>query len=236
MSGCQPLLGIGPVKHRARADLGEHRGVERIGRRRNQHLVAALRHRRERELDALRRARRDDDAIRRHRHAALCALGRDRFACGQDPHRRRVTVVSVAQRPRHRFDHVRRRFESESDRIADVEVPDLPAGRPRPSAPRRRCCGWRRRSRRCDRRQESSTWCAASRRQFIKRVRGLQPIARPIRLDRHLECKSDSPNARSCISCTILAARAPPCAIQEGQMLMIQRLTRMASSLDYRGV
>ena len=44
------------------------------------------------------------------------------------PDRRRIAVVAVAHRALDRLDHVGRRLESEDDRIADVQVPDLPAG------------------------------------------------------------------------------------------------------------
>ena len=64
----------------------------------------------------------------RHRHAAPVAFGRDRFASRQDADRRRVAVVPVAHRPLDRLDQVRRRLEAEDDRVADIEIADVPAG------------------------------------------------------------------------------------------------------------
>ncbi len=55
---------VGAVVDGARAELAEHRGVERIGGRRHEHLVAGVRERAQRELDAFRRARSEHDAIR----------------------------------------------------------------------------------------------------------------------------------------------------------------------------
>ncbi len=88
-----------------------------------------LRKRRQRQLDAFRRARGDEHAVGRHGHAAAVQLARDGFARGQDPDRGRVAVVAVAHRTRDRFDHVRRRVEAEDDGVADVQVADGLAGR-----------------------------------------------------------------------------------------------------------
>ena len=122
------LRRIGPIEDRAGANLREDRRVERIGRHRDQNLVARPGQRRQRELDAFGRAGRNDDAIGRHRHAALVAFGGDRFARREDPDRRRIAVVPVPHRALDGLDHVRRRPEPEGDRIADIEVADFPAG------------------------------------------------------------------------------------------------------------
>ena len=120
---------IGPVEHGAGANLREHRRIEGISGYGNQHFVTRARHGGQCELDALGGAGGDHHPIRRHRHAALQALGRDRFAGRQDADRRRVAVVALAHRALDRFDHVRRRPKAERDRIADVQIPDLPPGR-----------------------------------------------------------------------------------------------------------
>ena len=118
-----------PIEHRPRADLGEHGGIERIRRHRDQHFVARPRERGEGELDAFRGPRGDDHAIRVERHAAPRALGGDRFARRRDADRRRVAVVPVADGAFDRLDEVRRGAEPEGDRVADVQVADLAAGR-----------------------------------------------------------------------------------------------------------
>ena len=126
----QPLLfGSGVIEHRPRADLGEHRGVERIGRHRDQHFVARPGERGEGELDPLRGPRGDDHAIRVERHATTRALGGDRFARRRDAHRRRVPVVPVTNGAFDRLDQMRRGAEPECNRVANIEVPDLAPGR-----------------------------------------------------------------------------------------------------------
>jgi hypothetical protein len=122
----QPAVrGIRPVVDRSRADLGEHGGVERIGRRRHEDFVARLRQRGQRQLDAFGRARGDQHAVGRDRHAAARQLAGHRFTGGVDADRGLVAVVAVAHRALDRLDHVRRRLEAEGDGVADIEVADL---------------------------------------------------------------------------------------------------------------
>jgi hypothetical protein len=127
--GKPAAIGIGPIEGGARADLGEHRGVERIGRHRHQHVVAGPRERGERQLDALGGAERHEYPIGGHRHAARGALRSDGLAGWQDAHRRRVAVVPVPHRALDRFDEVRGGLEAENDGVPDVQIPDFPAGR-----------------------------------------------------------------------------------------------------------
>ena len=126
--GHPAAIGIGAIKHRARADFGEHGCVQWIGRYRDQHFVARFGERGQRQLNPLRRARRDDDTIGRDRHAPPIALGRDRFAGRQDTDRRRVAILARPDRPVDRFNQVRRRLEAEGDGVADVEVADAAPG------------------------------------------------------------------------------------------------------------
>ena len=97
--GHPAAIGVGAVKHRARADLGEHGRVQWIGRYRDQHFVARLGERGQRQLNPFRRARRDDHAIGRDRHAPPVALGGDRFAGRQDADRRRVAILARRASP-----------------------------------------------------------------------------------------------------------------------------------------
>ena len=110
---------------------------------------------------------------------------------GRDPDRRCIAVVPVTQRARHRFDHVRRRLEAERDRIADVQVADLLARRLDALGLGHDVADGVGEAADADRRQGSSRWCAASRRQFINK--GSKPSLLTVRsAGRHLECKSDS--------------------------------------------
>ena len=106
-----------------RAELGDHRRVQRVGRHRHQHIAVFVEERAQDELDAFGGAGREEHAVGRDREAVRRVLGRDRFAAGGDARRRAVAVVSVAQRPFDGGDEVRRRVETESDRIADVQIP-----------------------------------------------------------------------------------------------------------------
>ena len=126
--GHPAAIGVGAIKHRACADLGEDGCVQWISRYRDQHLVASFGERGQRQLNSLRRSRRDDDAIGRNRHAPSAALGRDRFARSQDTVRRRVAILARSDRPVDRFYQVRRCLEAEGNGIADVEVADPPPG------------------------------------------------------------------------------------------------------------
>ena len=85
--------------------------------------------RRQRELDAFRRAGRDEHAIGVDRKAACRELRGDRFARRREALRRPVAVVAVAQRALDGLDQMRRRLEIERDRVADVEVSHAHAGR-----------------------------------------------------------------------------------------------------------
>ena len=120
-------IGVGAIKHRARADFGEDGCVQWIGWYRDQHFVARFGEGGQRQLNPLRRPRRDDDTIGRDRHAPSLALGRDRFAGRQDTVRRRVAILARADRAVDRFNEVRRRLEAECNGVADIEVADTPA-------------------------------------------------------------------------------------------------------------
>ena len=127
--GLPPVRRVRPVEDRARANLRENSRVQRVGRRGHEHFVPAFRERGQGQLDALGGAGSDDDAIGRDRHAASGQLGGNRLARGKDAHRRGVAVAAVAHRAVHRFDQMRRRFEPERNRVADVQIPHLSAGR-----------------------------------------------------------------------------------------------------------
>ena len=115
---------IEPVVFRRRIELRQHGCVERVGGHRDEHFVAVLDHRAERQLDSLRRPGRDEDAVGADRAAVARVLGRHRLARLRNARRRPVSVVAVAQRALHRRDQMHRRLKSEGDRIADVEVAD----------------------------------------------------------------------------------------------------------------
>ena len=121
----QPVRrGIGAVIPGQRADFRQNRGVQRIGRRRHQHLVALVDERAQRQLDAFRRARRDEDAIRRHVHTPGPVVVGDGLAGRRDAGRGQVAVVAVAHRPGHGLDQVRRGREAERHGIPDIQVAD----------------------------------------------------------------------------------------------------------------
>ena len=120
-SGIRAVVpGLGP-------HLGQHGGIERVGRRGHEHLLALADQRIQREIDGFRRARRDQHAIRRNRHAAVAVIGGDRFARGRNPRRRQISVVPVPDRRYHRLHEMRGRLEPEGHRVADVEVADARA-------------------------------------------------------------------------------------------------------------
>ena len=124
-----PAVGrIGSVVHLARADLVEDGGVERIGRQRDEHLVAGVGQRRQHEVNALGGSRRHNDPIGIDRPASRGVLGRDRLACGRQSDRRSVPVLAVTQRLVDGLDHMSRGREAGRDGIADVHVVNpLPA-------------------------------------------------------------------------------------------------------------
>jgi hypothetical protein len=122
------LRGIGAIKNRTRADLRQNRRVQWIGRYRDQHLVARFCQRGERQLDTLRRSRRNDHPVRRDRHTALGAVRGDRFTSRKDTDRRGIAVVPASDRSVDRFDEVRRRLEAKDDRIADIEITHSASG------------------------------------------------------------------------------------------------------------
>src|SRR5581483_3729349 len=61
--------------------------------------------------------------------SVLRVLGRDRFASRRNFRRRAVRVVTVAHRAIDSLDEVGRRDEAERDRVSDVQVTHLRAGR-----------------------------------------------------------------------------------------------------------
>ena len=122
-----PAIGIGAIEQRSRAELGDHGRVKRVGRHRHQHVGVFVHERAEDELDAFRCTGREKRAIGRHRKTARRVLRGDRLASRGDARRGAVAIVSVAQRPLDRSDEVRRRFEPEGHRIADIQVADAPA-------------------------------------------------------------------------------------------------------------
>ena len=113
---------VEPVVLRRGVELGEHRGVERIGGHRYEHLAARVDDGAQRELDAFRCAGGDEHAIGGDRKTVPGVLLGHRFPRGRDPGRRPVVVVTIPHRPLDRGNEVRRRLEAERDRIADVEV------------------------------------------------------------------------------------------------------------------
>ena len=68
----QPVAcGVSAVVARDRADLGQHRRVERIRRQRDEHFIPLVDQRVQRQIDGLRRAGRDQHAVRRDCDTAL---------------------------------------------------------------------------------------------------------------------------------------------------------------------
>ena len=127
--GLPAVRGIGSVVDGLRTQLGEHSGVEGIGRDRHQHLVAPVDQDAERKVDSLRCPGGQQDAFGRDGQAACGEVGRHRFTRLDYPGCRRVAVLAVPHRPLHRFNQVRRGLEPEQDRIADIEVFDVLTGR-----------------------------------------------------------------------------------------------------------
>ena len=125
----QPAVGrIAAVINRARADLREHRRVERIRRCRHQHFVTGVGHRAEGQFDAFGRAGSDDDPINADRHPAPFVFGGHRFARRNNADRRGVAVVPVAHGFDDRVDQMRRCLETERNWVADIQIPHRPAG------------------------------------------------------------------------------------------------------------
>ncbi len=122
------IVGIGAVEHRLRPDLGDHRGVERIGRHRHEHLVVGVDQRVERDLDALGGAGGEQHPIGIDWEAACTEVVCDRLARLDDAGRRRVAVLAETHGAADRFDQVGRRREAGRDRIPDVQVADSPPG------------------------------------------------------------------------------------------------------------
>ena len=83
----------------------------------------------QRELDSLGRARGHEHAIRRHRPAATRVLCGNRLPGRCNAGGWAVAIVTVRDRALDRIDHVPRRFETEGNRIADVQVTNAPASR-----------------------------------------------------------------------------------------------------------
>ena len=119
-----PAVRVGAVEHGSSADFREHSRVQWIGRHWDQNVVARLGERGQRQFDPFRRARRDYHTVGRHRHSPPVTFGRDRLASRQDADRRRVAILATANRPVDRFNEVRRRFEAERNRVADIKVAD----------------------------------------------------------------------------------------------------------------
>ena len=113
---------IGAVEAGARAELREHRRVQRIRRHRHQHVAVLVDDRAQGQIDRFRRAGGDEHAVGGDRESAGRVLVGDRFTGLGEAGRRSVAVVAVAHRALDRGDEVRRRLESERDRIADVEI------------------------------------------------------------------------------------------------------------------
>ena len=125
----QPAAGrVGAVVDRVGANLREHRRVQGIGGRGHEHVLAFVDDGGERQLDAFGRARRDQHAVGRHRHASRREVGGRGLAGAGDAGRRGVAVVAVAHRPGHGLDQVRRGQEPEGVGVADVQVAHRPAG------------------------------------------------------------------------------------------------------------
>ncbi len=124
-----PAARMRAVVHGAGAELGDDRRVERVRRQRHEHLVAVIDQRAQRELDSLGRARGHDHAIGRHRPAATRVLRGDRLPGRRDAGGWAVSIVTVRDRALHRIDHVLGRFETEGNRIADVQVTNASAAR-----------------------------------------------------------------------------------------------------------
>ena len=124
-----PARGIRPVEPRARADLREHRRVQRVGRHRHEHFAAGVDHRRQGELDAFGGAGGEEHAIGAHGEAARRVLGRHRLARRRQTRRRAVAVVAVAHRAFDGLDEVERGVEAEGDGVADVQIADTLPGR-----------------------------------------------------------------------------------------------------------
>ena len=61
--GFPAVARVGSIEARARAELGQHRGVQRIGRHRHQHLAVHVDERAQREIDPFRGAGGDEHAI-----------------------------------------------------------------------------------------------------------------------------------------------------------------------------
>jgi hypothetical protein len=99
----------------------------RIGRPRHEHGVAGVDKSCQRKLDPLGRTARDQDAVGNRRKPLSRPVFGNCRAGFRNAWRRDVPVLVVACRAHHGVYERRWRPEAERDRVADVEVPDLPA-------------------------------------------------------------------------------------------------------------
>ncbi len=113
---------VGAIEPRARAELRQHRRVQRIRRHRHEHIAFVVDDRAQRQLDRFRRAGGDEDAVGGDRESAGRVLVGDGFTGVGEAGRRPVSVVAVAHRALHRLDQRSGRLESERDGIANVEI------------------------------------------------------------------------------------------------------------------
>ena len=111
--------------HRARAQLRKHGRIQRIGRRRHEHLAVLVEERGQRQLDTFRGSGGNQNPIRVDRPSVpRGALSRDGLPRGCDTCGWAVAVMSVVQRALDRVDKMDRRFETEGDGIADIQIAD----------------------------------------------------------------------------------------------------------------
>jgi hypothetical protein len=120
--GRPPAGRIGGIESGARAQLREHRRIQRICWPWDQDFAALIDDRAQGEIDRLRRPGRDEHAVGRHRKPARRVFCRDRFAGRGETRRGSVPVMAVSHRALDHLDKRRRCLEPERHGIADVEV------------------------------------------------------------------------------------------------------------------
>ena len=126
--GNPAAFGIGVVILRPRAELGDDRRVQRVGRHRHEHFTVFVEQCRQREFDRFGCSRGDEDAIRRNRPALARLFLRDGLTRRQDAGGWSVAVMPVAERSLDGDDQMFGWLKAEGARVTHIEITHLPAG------------------------------------------------------------------------------------------------------------
>ncbi len=114
------------VKIQRNLQLREHSRIQWIVRARRQHVLARIQQRRQAKVDSFANALRDKHTLDVGDLLA-CSLVANGDESLVDPQRRRVAIFPVAHRLMHSVNHVRRRSEIKTQRIANIQRQNLVA-------------------------------------------------------------------------------------------------------------